>query len=156
MQRTYSDVHVGDELPESMHVPSEVQLFRYSAITWNSHRIHFDAPYAATEGYPGVLVHSHLHGAFLASLCTDWMGSLGRLLEIDVSVRRFAIAGDTLRCRGQIVEKLPPDGANGVVRLELQEVKDGSDPSCATATAMVSLPLERTDDQRSVLNGAHE
>ena len=36
-------------------------LFRFSALTANAHRIHYDQPYAtATEGYPGLVVHGPL------------------------------------------------------------------------------------------------
>lgn len=43
----------------------EVTLFRYSAITFNGHRIHYDRPYATQiEGYPGLIVH----GPLLATL----------------------------------------------------------------------------------------
>jgi 3-methylfumaryl-CoA hydratase len=47
--------------------PGPVDLFRFSAVTFNGHRIHYDAPYAAdVEGYPGLVVH----GPFTASkLC---------------------------------------------------------------------------------------
>jgi 3-methylfumaryl-CoA hydratase len=38
--------------------PSPVELFRFSAVTFNAHRIHYDAPYAtAVEGYPALVVH---------------------------------------------------------------------------------------------------
>lgn len=38
--------------------PSEVLLFRYSAVTFNGHRIHYDYPYVTgVEGYPGLVVH---------------------------------------------------------------------------------------------------
>ncbi len=48
--------------------PNEVMLFRYSAITFNGHRIHYDAPYAKeVEGYPGLVVH----GPLLATLMVD-------------------------------------------------------------------------------------
>src|SRR5262249_2554778 len=37
------------------------RLFRYSALTFNSHRIHYDRPYALSEeGYPGLVVHGPL------------------------------------------------------------------------------------------------
>jgi 3-methylfumaryl-CoA hydratase len=46
--------------------PSTVLLFRYSALTFNSHRIHYDRPYAhAVEGYPGLLVHGPLQATLL-------------------------------------------------------------------------------------------
>jgi 3-methylfumaryl-CoA hydratase len=39
-------------------LPGTVDLFRFSAVTFNSHRIHYDAPYATgEEGYPGLVVH---------------------------------------------------------------------------------------------------
>jgi 3-methylfumaryl-CoA hydratase len=38
--------------------PTPVSLFRFSAITFNPHRIHYDTPYATdVEGYPGLVVH---------------------------------------------------------------------------------------------------
>ncbi|WP_324709610.1 HTD2 family dehydratase [Pseudomonas citronellolis] len=41
--------------------PSPVLLFRYSAVTFNGHRIHYDWPYVtAAEGYPGLVVHGPL------------------------------------------------------------------------------------------------
>jgi len=45
--------------------PTSVLLFRYSAVTFNSHRIHYDHPYVtAVEGYPGLVVH----GPMIATL----------------------------------------------------------------------------------------
>ncbi len=45
--------------------PDPVLLFRYSALTWNSHRIHYDRDYVTgREGYPGLIVH----GPLLATL----------------------------------------------------------------------------------------
>jgi len=50
--------------------PDPVLLFRYSALTFNSHRIHYDAPYATTvEGYPGLVVHGPLTATLLLDLC---------------------------------------------------------------------------------------
>jgi 3-methylfumaryl-CoA hydratase len=44
-------------------VPSPVLLFRFSALTFNGHRIHYDYPYVTgTEGYPGLIVHGPLLG----------------------------------------------------------------------------------------------
>ncbi|MRK21922.1 MaoC family dehydratase N-terminal domain-containing protein [Pseudomonas sp. JG-B] len=42
-------------------VPTPTLLFRYSAVTFNGHRIHYDWPYATEqEGYPGLVVHGPL------------------------------------------------------------------------------------------------
>ncbi len=48
--------------------PDPLMLFRYSALTFNGHRIHYDRPYAmGEEGYPGLVVH----GPLIASLLLD-------------------------------------------------------------------------------------
>jgi 3-methylfumaryl-CoA hydratase len=41
-------------------------LFRYSALTYNAHRIHYDRVFARTEGYPGLLVHGPLQALLMA------------------------------------------------------------------------------------------
>ncbi len=50
-------------------VPDPVLLFRYSALTFNAHRIHYDRPYVTgVEGYPGLIVHGPLIATLLADL----------------------------------------------------------------------------------------
>lgn len=47
----------------------EALLFRYSALIFNAHRIHWDRPYAVgEEGYPGLVVHGQLIATWLADL----------------------------------------------------------------------------------------
>lgn len=49
--------------------PDPVMLFRYSALTSNGHRIHYDQPYATgEEGYPGLVVHGPLIATLLQGL----------------------------------------------------------------------------------------
>ena len=49
-------------------VPDPVSLFRYSALTFNGHRIHYDRSYVTQEeGYPGLIVH----GPLIATLLVD-------------------------------------------------------------------------------------
>jgi 3-methylfumaryl-CoA hydratase len=49
-------------------LPDAILLFRYSALTFNPHRIHYDLPYATgVEGYPGLVVH----GPLIATLLLD-------------------------------------------------------------------------------------
>ena len=49
--------------------PDEVLLFRYSALTFNGHRIHYDRRYATeVEGYPGLVVHGPLIATLLLEL----------------------------------------------------------------------------------------
>ncbi len=62
--------------------PDPVLLFRYSALTFNGHRIHYDHPYVTSvEGYPGLIVH----GPLLATLLLD----LARRQHPGKEVERF-------------------------------------------------------------------
>lgn len=64
-------------------MPSAVLLFRYSALTFNGHRIHYDHPYATQEeGYPGLVVHGPL-------LATLMIGQLRRHLP-QAQARQFS------------------------------------------------------------------
>ncbi len=50
--------------------PDPVLLFRYSALTFNGHRIHYDRSYVTeVEGYPGLIVHGPLIATLLMDLC---------------------------------------------------------------------------------------
>ena len=50
-------------------VPDPVLLFRYSALTFNGHRIHYDRKYVTeVEGYPGLIVHGPLTATLLVDL----------------------------------------------------------------------------------------
>jgi len=52
--------------------PDEILLFRYSALSFNSHRIHYDHLYATqVEGFPGVLVHGPLTATLLLNAARD-------------------------------------------------------------------------------------
>lgn len=53
---------------EKKWTPDDVLLFRYSALTFNGHRIHYDRKYVTeVEGYPGLVVH----GPMIATLLLD-------------------------------------------------------------------------------------
>jgi 3-methylfumaryl-CoA hydratase len=67
-------------------VPSEALLFRYSALTFNSHRIHYDAPYAVgEENYRGLVVHGPLTATLLLDLAQRELG--------DNALKSFAFRG---------------------------------------------------------------
>ncbi len=58
----------GDAKWQRVIVPDDVLLFRYSALTFNGHRIHYDRRYVTeVEGYPGLIVH----GPLIATLLLD-------------------------------------------------------------------------------------
>lgn len=65
-------------------VPDDVLLFRYSALTFNGHRIHYDRRYVTeVEGYPGLIVH----GPLIATLLLDLLRR--ELPQAEVASFRF-------------------------------------------------------------------
>lgn len=61
-------IHKKSQWSRTIH-PDPVLLFRYSALTFNSHRIHYDRAYCLeNEGYPGLVVHGPLTMTLLLDL----------------------------------------------------------------------------------------
>jgi 3-methylfumaryl-CoA hydratase len=57
------------------HVSDPVLLFRYSALTFNGHRIHYDRDYVTkVEGYPGLIFHGPLQAALIVELAAKLHG----------------------------------------------------------------------------------
>ena len=86
--------------PWAEQIPTDpVLLFRFSALTNNSHRIHYDHPYATgVEGYPGLVVHGPLTALLLADLARrNGVTEPGRF---SFRARSPFFCGDTLHLRG--------------------------------------------------------
>jgi 3-methylfumaryl-CoA hydratase len=79
---------VGDTLPPLKHTASAFQLFRYSAITWNPHRIHFDEAYAREEGHAGLALHSHLRAALALRSATEGLGPDWHVTKFSYRLRK--------------------------------------------------------------------
>lgn len=76
--------------------PDERLLFRYSALTFNTHRIHYDAPYAReVERYRGLVVHGPLTASLLLQLAAERFGE-NRLASFAFRGVSPAIAGEPL------------------------------------------------------------
>ncbi|WP_336962636.1 FAS1-like dehydratase domain-containing protein [Sphingobium aquiterrae] len=111
------DVPQGAE--DALWQPGPVDLFRFSAVTFNSHRIHYDLPYATgEEGYPGLVVH----GPFTA---TRLFGHARRHGRAPVAYSFRAVA--PLFCGQPVLLKDDGDGAYRAVRC------DGMDAMTAIA-----------------------
>jgi len=83
-----------------------ILLFRYSALTANTHRIHYDRDYAVSqEGYPGLLVQAPLTATLLAELlCENLPGR--RVSDFRFRAMHALIAGQAFTVHG----KLEPNG----------------------------------------------
>ena len=97
----------GWEVTEST-TPSTALLFRYSALTFNTHRIHYDYPYTTElEGYPALVVH----GPLMASLLLRFAGNIVG----EKNIAKFGFRG------------LSPAYCNQALTLAANKVQDGLD-----------------------------
>ena len=132
-----NSVQVGDKLPELVKRPTALHLFRFSAVTWNAHRIHYEPEYARSEGHPDILVQAHLHGSYLSQLVIDWAPARARMTQMGWKNRRRAIPGDTLTSVGTVLSKHEESG-RVVVRLEMKEMNQHGE-LCAEGQATVEM-----------------
>jgi 3-methylfumaryl-CoA hydratase len=85
--------------------PDEAMLFRFSALTYNTHRIHYDHPYVTgVEGYPGLVVHGPLLALLLLELPRRYAPER-RIATVAYRLQRPAFAGTPVVVQGT------PDGA---------------------------------------------
>jgi len=134
----YEDLEVGTELPALTKTPTTAQLFMFSAVTRNGHRIHYDQEFAKRDGLPTVLVQGPLQGAQLAAFVTSWMGDGGFLKKFSYSSRGIAMPGQALTMKGRVLKKYEQDG-NFAVDLEIWEENEAGD-KLVPAEATVFLP----------------
>jgi len=91
--------------------PDAALLFRFSALTYNAHRIHYDRPYATgIEGYPGLVVHGPLLALLALELPRRHRPELA-VTEFRYRLRRPAFADTPLRAWAA------PAGPDGSVEL---------------------------------------
>jgi hydroxyacyl-ACP dehydratase HTD2-like protein with hotdog domain len=133
-ERCVEDVTAGDELAPMVKNASRAQLFLFSAATDNPHRIHYDKDYAATEGYPDVLVHGPLQGAWLYQYVADWAGPRGQVLRLAWQNRGRAFPERDHIFRGRVITVQSDE-----VGLEVWE-EDDAGTVLMPGTARVRLP----------------
>ncbi len=99
---------------DKLWCPNTVDLFRFSSVTFNSHRIHYDQTYAReTEGYPELIVH----GPFSATRLADFAARRGALAEFEFRGLAPLFQGQQVILRqveNNIVQALRCDGVLAV------------------------------------------
>lgn len=113
--------------PETMDAPDEpgvirldeVTLFRYSALTFNGHRIHYDQDYARNvEGYPGIVVHGPLQATLLMNRAAHLCGGIPK---------QFSYRGGA------------PLFAHAPFKIHSAETKGGGDIRCADLSGRTTM-----------------
>jgi len=137
----FEDVETGDEIPPLTKKPTTVQLVQFLAVTWHWHRIHFDKPFALSDGAPDVIVQARLMGSFLSKMLTDWMGEWGTIKRIKYRSQIMTTPADTLTCKG-LVEKKYIKNENNCLDCEIW-VENQNGKIVMPGSATVSLPSRK-------------
>lgn len=100
-------------------------LFRFSALTFNGHRIHYDLSHAEEEGYPGLLVHGPMQAALMLNLAAARLGHVPprfeyRCLAQLFSGASFGVAYDAATSATRIIR------SDGVITAEGQAHAQGT------------------------------
>jgi hydroxyacyl-ACP dehydratase HTD2-like protein with hotdog domain len=118
-----------DALTRSV-TPDPVMLFRYSALTGNGHRIHYDHPYVTgVEGYPGLVVHGPLQATLMAALALDAAPGM--------ALRRFAFRGKRPCFDSRALSVLARREGTAVAL----ETRDDMGATCMQADATLGAPI---------------
>ena len=141
MSRTFQ---VGDQLPPLRHTATTFQLFRYSAVTWNPHRIHIDETYARAEGHRGLALHSHLRAALALRCVTEGLGPGWRVANVAYRLRTPVYAPADLVYTARVMA-----ADDGGLTLELIEENPSGEVGLE-GTAWVSKITGKTADGRLV------
>jgi hydroxyacyl-ACP dehydratase HTD2-like protein with hotdog domain len=132
------DVEIGSQIPVMKKVPTAVGLFRFSAVTWNPHLIHYNRDVAMSEGHENIVVHSHLHGAYLMQALESWAGPRARVTKFGWQNKQAVVVGQPMLLSGIVTEK----SESGSVRCQLEGRTDVGD-ICSIAWADVLLPSRK-------------
>lgn len=143
-QRYYEDVAIGDEYEEFQQpTPEHVASFLDADGSRGPQRMgrFTDTSVARSEGLARPIIPGAMSTAIVTRIVTDWMGPLGRIVNIEVSFRRPVMHNDRLRCLALVTDAGDgaPDGEPGIVTLDVTlENERGEKPVQGTAT--VELP----------------
>ena len=139
-QTYYDDVQIGMELPKYIKKYSIVHLMRWSMAMENSHRLHYDYPFAINrDKLPGVLFHGSWRASIIAKWLKNWTLPDGWAWRTRWQVRAMVVPGEITILWGKVTGKREQENM-GLVDIELGIRNEDGGEGCP-GTATVALPL---------------
>ena len=131
-------------IPELIVCPDHMQVFMFSAATWNRHHIHYSKDAAISEGLPDIVVQRALIGNFFARLITNWIGDSGELRRLAWKVTHSALPGRPIVCRGRVARREKAEDGYALV-CEVTAHNE-NDKLIASGEAVVAFAAEARSD----------
>ena len=133
-----STLQIGTPIPPLERALTQVRLVAYGGATWDWHRLHYEAEYAAARGIAGPIVDGQMFGALLAEALLDWLGPRAFIRRMNFRLRAMVFAGETVRCEGEVTS-IVREAENDVVRVS-QRVRVGERIAVEPASAEIAVP----------------
>jgi acyl dehydratase len=142
-KRFFEDVQVGDEIPTLVKDPiTEVQIVKYAGASGDFNPLHIVHSFGEKAGFGGVIAHGMIIMGFLGQMLTSGLPD-GFIKKFGVNFRAVTKPGDTVTCRGKVVNKFL-DGKDHCIEIELvAENQRGETP--ATGKAIAVLPSRASE-----------
>jgi 3-methylfumaryl-CoA hydratase len=130
----------GRTIPTREHTYSALELFLFSAATWNPHRVHYDQDYTrAVAGEPELLVQGPLQAAHMFQLLREALADGVAVRALEYRHRAVLHSGEPVRISGRLVSG---DRARATVEMWVESGRSGQ--RTTTGLALV----EQTGTQR--------
>lgn len=114
----FSDVKVGDELPEVVKTPGRRELVQYAAGSGDFNPLHYDTEFPQAKAIGDNIVHGRMKFAVLGELVSNWLAHTGRIKTISCSYRGMDMQAKTFTAKGKVVAKREEAGEK-LVDLEI-------------------------------------
>ena len=138
-QRSFEDVTVGEELTPVAFPLTVYRLVVAAGGNRDFNSIHHNTAYAQASGAPEMYASTFVLMGMWERLVRDYIGPAGTIRSIkDFRMRKFNLVGSTVEVRGRVRDKRP-DGAAGIVTLDVESVVDGQ-MTVGPGTVEVTMP----------------
>ena len=134
----FSEVKVGDQLPEVVKTPGRRELVQYAAGSGDFNPLHYDTEFPQAKAIGDNIVHGRMKFAVLGELVSNWLAHSGRIKTIACSYRGMDMQAKTFTARGTVVAAREQDGEK-LVDLEIYiENEAGVRTTPGTATVVLN------------------
>jgi acyl dehydratase len=110
----YSDISVGDTLPELVKHVDRAQLVLYCAGSGDFNPLHWDQSFPQAQMIGDNIIHGRMKFASLGELVSNWMGHTGMVRTISCQYRGMDMQDTTFTCKGVVTGKNSDDGKQAV------------------------------------------
>lgn len=137
--RRFEDVRPGEALPDFAIALTPAALVTYAAATWDFHRMHYDAGYAAQAGLAAPVMDGQMAGALMARQLMRLGGPDAFLRRLSYRLRDMVLMGERIAIRGEVTACTIEDG-RGLASCRLDIVKPDGREVVRDALAVLELP----------------